>query len=248
MPYVHRIVRAGNTVEHKRMYTCRIHTKGAPRRPNEKKTSEAQAKVNERKAEEQLRWMLNANFGHQDIHLVLHYADKERQLQDCREDLSKFLAQLRKECRRAGRPLKYIAVTETKRMTNIHHHIILKKMDISILQEIWERIEGSGGISMRPLDRRGNHYKLASYLVKESRSTMERYRELGIRGKRYSASQNLERPKPVYEKCKAKTWKDDPKPKKGAQLYKFDDGSTVKTGYNETSGYPFLEYIEVFNE
>lgn len=248
MPYVHRYVEAGCTVEHRKMHTYRVHTKGVKRKPHTGSTSEAQAKVNERVAEENLRWLLNANFGYKDLHLVLHYFDKERTFEQCRKDLSLFLAKLRRVCRKKDIELKYIAVTETKRMTNIHHHIILKRMDTELLQEIWEQIPGSGGTSFRPLDRRGNHYKLASYLIKESRSTMQRYKDLGIRGKRYSASQNLAKPKVRYEKCAANSWRDEPRPRKGAQLYKFDDGATYRSGYHEESGYPFQEYFEVFLE
>lgn len=246
MPYVHRIVKAGCVVEHRKEHTFRVHSKGVHREPHSGTTSETQAKINERIAEEQLRWALNANFGYKDLHLVLHYFDKERSLEQCRKDLTLFLRKMRRKCKAMGIEFKYIAVTETKRMTNIHHHIIMQRMAPEIAQEIWESIPGTGGTSFRPLDRRGNHYKLASYLIKESRSTMQRYKELGIRGKRFSTSQKLIRPVPVYEKSTANAWREEPKPRKGAQLYKFDDGATTRTGYHEVSGYPYQEYFEVF--
>jgi hypothetical protein len=248
MAYVHRQVEAGQTVEHKKMQSFRVHTKGVQRQPNHGHTSDKQAKINERATEERLRWKLNANFGYRDLHAVLHYFDKERTLEQCREDLALFLKRLRRLCKKKGIPLKYIAVTETKRMTNIHHHVIINRMDAEIIAEAWEGVEGGGGISFRPLDRRGNHYKLAAYLMKESRATMERYKEAGRRGKRYSASQNLLEPKITYTVVSAASWRKDPKAHKGAILYKFDDGSTCKSGWHEISGYPFQEYFEVFNE
>lgn len=64
MAYVHRRVKAGRTIEHRKMQSYRIHTKGVQRGPNHGTTSEKQAKVNERVAEEHLRWDLNANFDH----------------------------------------------------------------------------------------------------------------------------------------------------------------------------------------
>lgn len=248
MPYVHRRVQAGPCVEHRKMQSLRVHTKKVQRQPNKGSTSEKQAKINERVTEERLRWKLNCNFGHKDLHVVLHYFDKERTFDQCRADLALFFKRLRRLCKKHGIVLKYIAVTETKRMTNIHHHIIVNRMDPEIITEAWEGVEGGGGISFRPLDRRGNHYKLASYLMKESKSTMERYKEAGRRGKRFSCSQNLMEPEITYTVVKAESWRKEPKARKGAVLYKFDDGSTCRSGWHEISGYPYQEYFEVFNE
>lgn len=248
MPYVHRTVKAGAVVEHKKMQSFRVHTKGVKRSANRGTTSEKQARINERTAEEHLRWDLNANFGKRDLHAVLHYFDKERTFEECLEDRKLFLKRLRRLCQKRGIPLKYILVTETKRMTNIHHHVILNKMDPEIIAEAWEQMEGTGGISFRMMDGRGNHAKLASYLMKESRSTMARFRELGRRGRRYSTSQNLTRPKPTYQVVAASSWRQDPKARKGAALYMFDDGSTQRSGWHESSGYPYQEYFEIFNE
>jgi len=251
MPYVHRRVVAGHTVEHKKMQSFRVHAPGVKRAANRGKTTERQARINERVAEEHLRWSLNGNFGKRDLHAVLHYFDKGRSFEQCLEDRKLFLKRLRRICKQKGIPsagLKYIAVTETKRMTNIHHHVILGKMDPEIIAEAWEQIGGTGGISFRLMDDRGNHAKLAAYLVKESRSTMARFREAGISGKRYSASQNLEKPKITYQVTAAASWRKDPKAQKGARLYVFDDGATCRSGWHEVSGYPYQEYFEVFNE
>ena len=77
MPYVHRMVQAGRTVENRKMQSFRVHTKGVKRGPNKGTTTEKQARINERVAEEHLRWDLNANFDHRDLHAVLHYYDKD---------------------------------------------------------------------------------------------------------------------------------------------------------------------------
>lgn len=246
MPYVHRTVIAGQVIEHRKMHSSRIHTKGIERSKNMGHTTLAQEKVNERIAEEKLRWKLNANFGYLDLHAVLHYFDKERSLDQCRDDLALFFKRLRRICKAKGITLKYIAVTETKRMTNIHHHVVINRMDAEIIAEAWEGIEGTGGISFRLMDKRGNHAKLAAYLIKESKATMERYKEAGRSGKRYSSSQNLDSPVLRYETVQASTWRDEPKPHKGAVLYKFDDGKTARSGWHEVSGYPYQEYFEIF--
>lgn len=249
MAYVHRRVQAGPTVEHRKMQSSRVHTKGVKRGPNRGRTSEKQAKINERVAEEHLRWDLNANYGFRDLHAVLHYFDKGRTFEQILADKEAFLKELRKICRKKGIKPKCVVVIETKRLTNPHIHVIINRMDSEIIADAWEAaLPGGGGISFRPLDKRGNHFKLAHYLMKESRSTMKRYQELGIRGKRYTKSQNMVKPVITYEKVNASTWRKDPKASKGAVLYKFDDGATCRSGWHEISGYPYQEYFEVFNE
>ena len=249
MAYVHRVVKAGPCVEHKKMQSYRVHTKGATRSPNSGHTSERQARINERAAEERLRWDINANFGHRDLHAVLHYYVKDSTFEEILADKAAFLRNLRTICKKRGITYKAVVVIETKRMTNPHIHVIISRMDPEIITEAWENVpRGGGGISFKPMDRRGNHYKLAAYLMKESRSTMERYREIGKRGKRYSKTQNMDKPEITYTAVPASSWRKDPKARKGAVLYKFDDGSTCRSGWHEISGYPYQEYFEIFNE
>ena len=77
---------------------------------------------------------------------------------------------------------------------------------------------------------------------------MARYKEAGRRGKRFWCSQNLDKPAITYETVAASSWRKEPKARKGAVLYKFDDGSTCRSGWHEISGYPYQEYFEIFNE
>lgn len=77
---------------------------------------------------------------------------------------------------------------------------------------------------------------------------MEKYREIGKRGKRYSKTQNMDKPAITYKVVPASSWRKEPKARKGAVLYKFDDGATCKSGWHEMTGYPYQEYFEVFNE
>lgn len=249
MPYVHRRVRAGRTVEHRKFQSFRVHTEGVKRGPNRGTTSEKQARVNERVSEEHLRWDINANFDHRDLHAVLHYYAKDTTFSQVLRDRAAFLKELRRLCEARKIMYRYILVIETKRMTNPHMHLIISRMDPEIICQAWQAVPtGGGSVSFQPLDRRGNHCKLASYLMKESRSTMERYRELGIRGKRYSKSQNMVKPEITYEVVPAASWRREPKPRKGALLYKFDDGEICRTGWHEASGYPFQEYVEILPE
>lgn len=250
MPYVERIVSAGSTVEHRKMQSSRVHTKGVKRQPNRATTTEKQAKVNERTAVERARWTINQNFGWRDLHVVLHYYEKGQTIEGFLQDGERFLRKLSRLCKKKGTKFKYFYVPETKRMTNPHHHVVLTRLDVETVAQAWEWTvgEGKGGISFQPLDRRGNHYKLAEYLMKESRSTMARYKEMGKRGQRYSTSRNMDKPKITYKQVAASSWRNEPKPHSGAVLYKFEDGATSRSGFHELSGYPYQEYFEVYDE
>lgn len=249
MPYVHRLVKAGNTVEHRKMQSFRTGAKKTKRKPHEGTTSKVQAKINERVAEERLRWDINANFKYRDLHTVLHYNTKDTSFQQILKDKAKFLKELRKLCKKAGVSPKMVVVVETKRMTNPHIHVVINKIDPDIIADAWENVpKGGGGVSFKPLDRRGNHTKLAHYLIKESRATMEKYKELGMRGKRYTKSQNMKKPEVIYQTSNASSWRKEPKARKGAFLYKFDDGSTQRAGIHEATGWPYQEYFEIFDD
>ncbi len=246
MPYVIRTVVAGDVIEVKKMFTGRLHPINAVRGKNCGKTPENQEKANERKAEERLRWKLNANFTKNDLHAVLHYNDKAQGLEKIEEDLRKFLRNLRAICKKNGIALKYIACTETKRMTNPHHHVILPEMDPKLIVEAWDRAGGNGRVSFKLLDSRGNHEKLAAYLIKETRSTQKRHAERKGK-KRFSCSQGLIMPEPEYRTIGATSWRKEPAPIKGYRLYKDEEGVTVRTGFHEISGYAWQEYFMVRN-
>ena len=125
MAYVHRVVKAGPCVEHKKMQSFRVHTKGVKRSPNTGHTTEKQERINERVAEEHLRWDINANFGHRDLHAVLHYYVKDSSFEEILENKAAFLRNLRKLCKKRGITFKAVVVIETKRMTNPHIHVNL---------------------------------------------------------------------------------------------------------------------------
>lgn len=248
MPYVRREVRCGSVIEIRKMFTGRVHTKGAKRAAQTGTTSEMQKAINERRAEDELRWTLNANFQRGDFHAVFHYYDKDVTLEQAEKDLTKLLRLIRNYEKANGREFHFVACTETKRMTNIHHHVIMEKSDLQALQDLWEKVIGqNGNVSLKPLDRRGQHKKLAHYLMKETRKTMKRFREAGRKVNRFRKSRNLLKPEISYEVVQADYWVKEPKARKGSYLYKFDDGETTRSGVDQ-NGWPWQEYYEIYAE
>ena len=91
-----------------------------------KETSKCQERINERVAEEHLRWLINCNYHYGDLpSWCCTTGDKHITLEQAERDRAAFLRELRKAYTKAGKRLKYIAVLETKHMTNVHHHILL---------------------------------------------------------------------------------------------------------------------------
>lgn len=245
MPYIKRTVVAGSTIETKKFQNSRVHSFGAKRTANFKDTEKAQQKVNERKATEVLRWIINANFCEGDLHLCFHYGDKPQDFEKVVDDAQKLCEVLRVEYKKAGLVLKRILVIETKRMTNPHIHMVLNKCDIMLITEAWKKVSGKGFVSFEPLDDRGNHAKLAEYLIKESKSTAARWKEGKKNKKRYWCSRNLVRPEPTYEVIQANTWTKEPKPRAGYYFFKDDEGETIHSGIHEITGWGWQEYTEI---
>lgn len=246
MPYVKRTVRCGRITEIKKMYTGRVHTAGASRGAVSGSLTERQRRCNDRRRADTLRWLINANFGDGDLHITLHYYDKSVTLEQAEADRKAFLAVLKKRMIKTDMPWKYVAVTETKRMTNVHHHILLLPVELTVLTSVWREVLGDrgGNVSVKPLDDRADHRKLAKYLLKESKSTAKRWVEAGKpRYKRYTAAQGMVRPTPEYEIVMAGNWAKEPRAPKGWALLKDEDsGEFVRQGIHDVTGYAWQEY------
>lgn len=213
MPYIKETVFAGKTREVRKFYSC----PGAGRRKGsfpQGKTTEAQARANQERAERELRQLLNHNFSPGDYHAVLTYRRENRpDPKEARRQAERFLCRYRYWCRKRGLPAKYILVTEYKK-TAIHHHIVLPNIGSRALQGLWPL----GRVLISPLDDSGQWRKLAAYLIKE---TSKSFSQPGrIYGKRWCASRELEKPPRKRETVRARRWAEQPRPPKGWYLEK----------------------------
>lgn len=236
MPYLQRTVEAGDVLEVKKYYSARWG-KRSSRGANIGHTPEEMARINERRAEERLRWLLNANFRGGDLHLTLTYDSlypapaPER----ARHELEGFLRSARQLYRKHGKEMLYVTVTEylAKR---IHHHVILNRIDAAELWPIWEKAEGHGAMRTRYLDKSGQYAELAAYLIKETRRSF-REPDAPYR-RRWCASRNLVQPKIERKVVPRDRWRETPPKRRGWRL---DETRLIK-GVDEYSGAPFQEY------
>lgn len=250
MPYVKRTTKAGKTVEVEYYYTSRYNRKGQKRTDKVKPTKEAQKKVNKRQAERKLRLLLNANFSYGDYHVVLDYIRKpgtpDRSKEEMQKDIAKFLRELRKLYKKAGKELKYIHVMEIGSKGARHHHLVINKLDTELLQQAWYKAyEGHNRVKVFPLDDSGNYSSLANYLLKYTDA--HRTEEDGaLMSKRYNSSKNLVRPEPEYEIVTSRAYyrvSQNPKAPKG--FYILPDSVQQGIASPEYYGYGWYRYTMV---
>ena len=234
MPYIKRIVKAGNTVEVKKYFTSRFGKKDIDSRSAKaSETSEKMKKVNEENATEKLRWLINGNFSAGDIHMVLTYDDDHLpDTEGAKESIRKYMRKLRKAYKEQGKELKYIKTAEYEGK-RIHHHILVNKIDTQILDELWEE----GHVYFRILDNSGEYSKLASYFVKETSKT---YADGLISGKRWDASKNLKKPEITKVIVPADSWTKNPVPLKGYYI----PSDSIETDV-DSFGYAYQKYTMI---
>ena len=228
MPYLRRTVTAGATVEVRKYYSPRFGKIGR-REAWSGPSSEAMERINEKRALEKLRWLMNANFSPGDWHLVLTYRRENRcKPQEAERRLDNFMRSARAIYRKLGRELKYISVTEYL-STAIHHHLVVNSIDVRFLQAAWKW----GQIRPTVLYTY-DHYALAEYFIKETKTSYK----TGVRGKRWNQSSNLEKPHIKTEVVKADSWREHPQIPSGYRMVP----DTFKIGYDDYNGYAYQEY------
>lgn len=234
MPYVKRVVRAGATIEIKKYFSARYGKRDREvRAERTAESSEKQQQINERNAVEKLTWLLNANFGPGDLHLVLTYRQDERPLAEESEALmQKFLRKARKLYKSSGKDLKYVWVTEFEN-TAIHHHLVVNSFDLREIEKLWPH----GRVLCSVLDEKCEYSQLAAYLIKETRKS---FRSGKISGKRWNASKNLTKPKIEKVIVASDSWTNDPKPLKGYYIAK----ELTELGIDDF-GFPYQKYVMI---
>lgn len=224
--------------------TKRLPVKNRLRNNKMNTTSEQQEKRNIKYATNLLRLLLLQNFNENDLYCTLTY-DKPV----AGEEAKKYLANFRKRLQRLAKKLdveaKYIVVTEIGGKNKIHHHIIIHTsrniIKVSHIRDIWKngfvKIKLYGGTLQ-------DAENLANYFIKKNRNAF--YVLPNIYKKRWNSSQNLQKPQRSTAVIHHKTWKIQPKTKKG---YYLDTHSIINGFYEFDSGieyeYQFYRLIRI---
>ncbi len=234
MPYIEEICVAGKTIEVSKYYSYRHHTKGERRQTRGKPSSEAQKRINFRKAAKELRRIMNTNFRDGDMLIRLDFfrskfSGGSKEMQKLME---KFIRKLRAEMRKQGTELKYIYVKEIGPRGGRHVHMMMNKCDTDILRKCWPH----GGIHVDPLISDGQYRKIAEYFIKYSAKTEET--EGKLIGKRWYPSKNLERPKVKKRIISAHSFRRQVKQVDGYFLEK----DSLHFGISEETGFEYFSY------
>ncbi len=234
MPYIIETCVAGKTFEVCKYYSYRFHVKGEKRSGKEIPTSEAQKRVNQRKAAKDLRRLMNANFEDGDLLVRLDFFRENappgsRQMQAM---IKKAIRKMRTEFRKIGKDLRYIYVKEIGRRGGRHIHMMMSKCDTDLLMRCWPY----GGIHVDPLISNGQYRKIAEYFIKYAVKTEETEGELI--GKRWYASRNLIRPVVRKKILKENKFRKRVREKKGYYLEK----ESLKEGISERTGFEYFSY------
>lgn len=232
MSYILEICVAGKTIEVCKYYTYRSHIKGEKRAKKERPTREAQMKVNLRKAEKEVRRLMNENFEDGDLLLRLDFFRRPVDSAEMQELISDALGKMKKAVKKAGINMKYIYVKEVGPRGGRHIHAVISKIDTEIIRKCWPH----GGIHIDPLNSGGQYRKIAAYFMKYAARTEET--EGKLIGKRWYPSRGLRRPKVIKKAISAKKFREQIKKVEGYHLEK----DTVVSGISEFTGYAYFSY------
>lgn len=185
MPFYEKRTYCGPLVEIEQYESIRPAGPGK-RSKNQKASSEAQKKINNKNSKKTFALMLNANFRNGDVHAMLTFALKARQKPPTPEQLSRiidsFLDRLRAQSKKIKTVLKYMLITEYK--DGIPHlHLVVSGVPAETVRQCWDK----GICKITWLYSEPDFTALAQYLAKQFNPEHK--------GRRWRASRNIERPR-----------------------------------------------------
>lgn len=248
MPFVEKVITAGDIKEVRRYFSSRIG-KNIPRGPNENKTPEQVEKVNARIAKDKLEKLVHANFiGGVDYFTTLTYRKFEndknhdwaknpatkQEIQWMKSECTKHMRKLRDWYKKQGITLKYIKVTEIRDKDGVgirpHHHLIISMSSMDALAEMWPH----GRVTTSRLDMDYDRInELVSYFTKQKLEPAERQ----ILSKRWDQSKNLDKPDVDIKEIKSISVSRPPKEVTG-----------VGKGMKKYQGYKIIEWQNGYND
>lgn len=235
MAYKQMTIKAGDVIEVIK-YQDWAHgfRKNHSRRKKRKRSTEAQMLRNARKAEDELRWKINAGCEAGDYHIILTYGGDAPTAEEAKRLLKNYMDRLRRLYAKTGHIFQWLAVTEYQGK-RIHHHLILKQgPELFEIVKRWKH----GRPKVVMLDGSGNYGDLAAYLIKETARTF-RDPDASCK-KRWTCSRNWPKPTITKKVIRRHQWAKSPRPIKG---YYIDKSKTYEGVTAE--GYPYQRYTMV---
>lgn len=232
--YKKKTWKLGAAVEVEEYHDARYGAPGMPRRKKSKPTPEQMARQNRWNREKKVRRQMRMYFHPEDYFSTLTYRVEKRpsDMKAASADLSDFIRIVRREYRKRGSELRWMANIEVGTRGAWHIHLVVNRIpdtDI-ILARAW----ANGMVINKLLYERGSFADLAAYMTKTA-DTDKRLKE-----SRFTSSRNMPLPDPevkVYRRWETFTNRDIKAPK-GWYL----DKQSVREGINPVTGYPYRSY------
>lgn len=180
------------------IYPAQVGARPKGRKKKEKVSAPKQRNLNDKNAKRFFVQLVNTNFDANDLHVTVTYAQVPETVEEAEKEAANYIRRIAHRRKREGLPpLKYVLVTEysTKadKPIRIHHHIIMSGgLERDTVEDLWSRPRKRGQkkgdrIGFANTDRlQPNEHgleALARYLMKNPNGR-----------KRWSSSQNLEKP------------------------------------------------------
>lgn len=238
------------SIEYEFKYAGKYGAKGEKRSKRKRASPEQIKKQNQSIRENKVRRLIKANFMEDDLWCTVKYMRGDRPpLEQVREDIKKFLRQVKAEYRKNGTELKYIKRLEIGTRGGVHLHILVNRIEgvdtDRLLQKLWTH----GRINYESLYESGGYTDLASYIVKQPTDEIEGQLSMFTEDERkelvsYSTSKNLIRPQPERKEYRRWTLRDlvenGPKPTPGYYI----DKESIVSGVNRYTGMSYYRYTE----
>lgn len=173
-------------------------------------------KRNERRDIQNLKRILHTNFTDEDVFLTLTFKKKLYDETLAKKSLRNFFDRLK---RKVGKDIKYVYSYGIHKKDGIHIHIVMKKVSLDLVEEIWKQDKNNpGGINKSTLrfDEEVGLYNLAKYLVSNANKYFMKYP--ADKKRKWSGSANLEKPIITKERIVQRNIKKDIKALKGYRV------------------------------
>lgn len=225
-----------------------------------KESSQAQKNLNDKRSKRRFVQIANTNFGSGDLHISATYnnAHLPTTLKDAERNVHNYLDRIKRRMKRAtGKDLKYMLVTEytpdeecEEKVVRIHHHIIINK---GLSREELELMWSTNRINWKKVE--DEEYRRSIDYIGFINCDRLQPNENGIEGlvnyinkrkkgcKKWSTSQNLEKPKVKkndhkYSFRKIREYAQTPEDKEiWRKRYKGYEPTKIDYQYNDYTGW-----------
>ncbi|SDO75825.1 rolling circle replication-associated protein [Clostridium gasigenes] len=176
-----------------KVYPIDLREKNKSRKNKKKESAPKQKNLNDKRAREYLRRLINCNFDNSDLvlHLTYRQGEEPKDYDDAKKDIANLIARINRYRKKIGLGnLKYIAVIEGGNGTGkkIHHHLVIDgQLDRDTLEKFWKKGYAN---SDRLQGNETGFGDLANYISKDPKGNKRWTQSVGLAKPEISVNDN----------------------------------------------------------